>query len=243
MRAHELPDGIAMSQPADAGAALTTTARATEETHATAWAALAAGGLASFVVLTLIVAMRLTIPFDQPLLDAAHGLSQFRAFWQGLSDAANLPLIAIGVAIVVTLLVRHQAREAGLVVLVLVAVTAGSEAVKELVARPRPPGFDTSIPGVVYSYPSGHVLEAVTIFGIIAILLWRSRLPRIVRTAVPVLSAGFVVLVAIARVAIDAHYPSDVLAGLAGGLGCLGLFGWSSQEIERRNAGHAREMA
>jgi len=207
------------------------------------WAALAAGGLAGFALLTWIVASRMIIGFDQPLLDAARGLGPYRALWQGLSDAANLPLIAIGVGIVLTLLVRHQARRAGLVVLVLAAVTAGSEAVKELVARPRPPGFDTSIPGVVYSYPSGHVLEAVTIFGMISILLWRSRLPASVRIVIPVVSAAFVVLVAVARVAINAHYPSDVLAGLAGGLGCLGLFGWSSQALARRPTGHSRELA
>ena len=86
-------------------------------------------------------------------------------------------MIAIGVGLVVWLFVKRQRREAELVILILAAITAGSEAIKQLVARPRPPGSDTVVPGVVYSYPSGHVLEAVAIFGIIAILLWRSSRP------------------------------------------------------------------
>ena len=155
----------------------------------------------------------------------------------------NLPLIAIGLGIVVWLFLTRRGREAVLVILVLAAVTAGSEAVKELVARPRPPGFDTSIPGVVYSYPSGHVLEVLTILGIIATLLWRSSLPRPVRIAVPILFALIVVMVAVARVAVNAHYPSDVLAGFLGGLGCLGLFGRLSQVVVDRRSAESRAAA
>ena len=195
------------------------------------WAILATAGLGGFAVLSWLVASRTPIYFDQPLLEAARNLGAYMALWQGLSDAANLPLIAIGVGIVVALFLAHRRREAVLVVLVLAAVTAGSEGVKELVARPRPPGFDTSIPGVVYSYPSGHVLEALTIYGIIAILAWRSSLPTPVRVALPILFAVIVILVAVARVAVNAHYPSDVLAGFLGGLGCLGLFGLLSQAV------------
>ena len=200
-------------------------------------------GLGGFAILTWIVASRMPIFFDQPLLDAAHNLAGYMPLWQGLSDAANLPLIAIGLGIVAWLLLAHRRREAVLVILVLAAVTAGSEAVKELVARPRPPGFDTSIPGVVYSYPSGHVLEVLTILGIIAILLWRSSLPRPVRIAVPILFALIVVMVAVARVAVNAHYPSDVLAGFLGGLGCLGLFGRLSQAVVDRPSAESRAAA
>ena len=207
------------------------------------WAALAGIGLGGFAILTWIVASRMPIFFDQPLLDAAHNLAGYMPLWQGLSDAANLPLIAIGLGIVAWLLLAHRRREAVLVILVLAAVTAGSEAVKELVARPRPPGFETSIPGVVYSYPSGHVLEVLTISGIIAILLWRSALPRPIRIAVPILFALIVVMVAVARVAVNAHYPSDVLAGFLGGLGCLGLFGRLSQVVVDRPSAESRAAA
>ena len=172
--------------------------------------------------------------FDQPLLDAGRGLGQYMAAWQGLSDSANFPLIAIGVGIVAWLLWTRQRLEAVLVILVLAAVTAGSEAVKQTVARPRPPGFDSSVIGVVYSYPSGHVLEAVTIYGIISVLVWRSGLPRIVRLLVPVVFAIIVVFVGVARVAVGAHYPSDVLAGLFGGIGVVALFALLTSLIASR---------
>jgi undecaprenyl-diphosphatase len=199
----------------------------------TAWLCIGLIGLVGFVALTLIVASRGVIPFDVQLLDYARTYRAYNDAWNLLSNAANLPLIAIGFGLVVWLFVKHRRREGILVVLILTAVTAGSEAIKQLVARPRPPGSDTVVPGVIYSYPSGHVLEAVTIFGIIAILLWRSSQPLWLRAGFAILVAVFVALVAIARVAIDAHYPSDVLAGFLAGMGVLGIFAVLSWDADR----------
>jgi membrane-associated phospholipid phosphatase len=111
------------------------------------------------------------------------------------------------------------------VALVLIAVTAGSEGVKQLVARPRPEGTDPNIPGVVYSYPSGHVLEALTIFGIIASHVVRSRASRLVAILVVVAVLVDAVLVGLSRVVLNAHYPSDAVASFIGGLGVLGVYG------------------
>ena len=189
-----------------------------------AWGITALVGFSGFILLTWLVASKTVIPFDQPLLALGRSWDPYAGLWNLLSNAANLPLIGIGVGMVLWLLVNHRRREAVLVILVLAAVTAGSEAVKQLVARPRPPGSDTVVPGVVYSFPSGHVLEAITIFGIIAILLWRSSLSARVKRAVVIAVSIFVALVAAARVALNAHYPSDVLAGFLAGVGVLAVF-------------------
>jgi membrane-associated phospholipid phosphatase len=195
---------------------------------------LALAGLGGFALVTWLVVQQSVLGLDRPLLDTARGLSPYMPAWQGLSDSANYPLIVIGVGLVLFLLVAKRRSEAVLVMIALAAVTAGSEAVKQLVARPRPPGFDNPVIGVVYSYPSGHVLEATVIYGIISVLLWRSSLPKVVRVAVPIASAVLVALVAVARVAAGAHYPSDVLAGLLGGIGAVALFAWVSGIIRRR---------
>jgi undecaprenyl-diphosphatase len=200
------------------------------------WPFLAAIGLGGFALMTWAVASKVVFPFDQPLLDAASGLGQYMVAWRDLSDSANIPLIVIGVAIVAFLLFTKKRAEAFVVIAVLAAATAGSEAVKQLVARPRPPGFTNDAAGIVYSFPSGHVLEAVTIYGIIAVLLWRSSLPTIVRVALPILFSVLIVFVAIARVAVSAHYPSDVLAGFLAGLGCLALFAIVTGMLARRRA-------
>lgn len=190
-----------------------------------AWLLVAVLGLAGFVLLTAIVMSKVTIPFDQPVLAFAQGLG-WTGVWQALSDSANLPLIVIGLGIVIWLFATKRRREAVIVLFMLAAVTIGSEGVKELVARPRPLGTDPKIPGVVYSFPSGHVLEALTILGIITIRGWRSSRPRAVRLTLVIVVIVWVLLVGLARMALSEHYPSDVLAGLLGGSGTLGVYGW-----------------
>ena len=243
------PRGLT-EQPATIGAAghdrQTTDGRAADHNDIrtlVAWYVIAVAGLLGFVAMTLFIAGKGVFPFDGPLLERARSYNTYNDAWNLLSNAAYLPLIAIGVGLVVWLIVKHQKREAILTILILTAITAGSEAIKQLVARPRPPGSDTVVPGVVYSYPSGHVLEATAVIGIIAILLWRSSQPLWLRAGFAIAVAVFVAAVAVARVAINAHYPSDVLAGLLAGIGVLGLFAvltWDHRDRDARQSDEGR---
>jgi membrane-associated phospholipid phosphatase len=215
-----------------------------EGTTGAAWLVLLLVGIAGFVALTYIVASRIPIVFDAPLLAMARAWGAWSVAWRDLSESANIPLVVIGLGMVAWLFFTKRRREALVVLVLLIAVTAGSEGVKQLVARPRPSGTDPNIPGVVYSFPSGHELEVLTIWGIIAIRCWRNLKNAIVKYAIVLLVTVEVILVAVARVALSAHYPSDVLAGFFGGLAALGAYGWltrpggfadSSPEPERRN--------
>jgi undecaprenyl-diphosphatase len=200
------------------------------------WVVIAVVGLVGFAIVTGIVATGVTIPFDRPLLDALRGLGQYMEVWRDVSASANLPLIAIGVGIVAWLAWRHQFAEAAIVVGLLAVITAGSELVKQVIARPRPPGFVNGELGVVYSYPSGHILEATVIYGIIAVLIWRSTLPRPVRFIIPIVFAAILALIAVSRVAVGAHYPSDVLGGFLAGIGFLALFVIATELLRRHEA-------
>lgn len=91
--------------------------------------------------------------------------------------------------------------------------------IKRLIGRARPYSWETGGPfeflpfdfRVEYaSLPSGHGTTAFATAVAIAALFPRLRIPMLV----------LAVLVAISRVALSAHYPSDVIAG-----GCLGAFG------------------
>jgi undecaprenyl-diphosphatase len=81
----------------------------------------------------------------------------------------------------------------------------------------------------VYSYPSGHSFEDVMIMGMIALKLWRRSAARWIPWVFTILAIVMIIFVCIARVALAVHYPSDMLAGLLGGLTALGLYGWWSR--------------
>jgi membrane-associated phospholipid phosphatase len=217
--ARQTPFGVASSSGVDIGHD-----DAGHRAATIGWSILAVLGLGGFVVLTVLLAMHQTIPFDAPLMELARPYRVDRYAWNVVSESANFPLVAIGLGIVALLFLAHRRRDAVLVFLVLAAATAGSEGVKQLVHRERPPESDTVVPGVVYSYPSGHTLEFLTIFGILTLLAWRSGVDRWIKVVMLVFTILFTVAVAVARVSINAHYPSDVLGGLLAGLGIVGVF-------------------
>jgi len=192
---------------------------------AVAWALLAILGLVGFVLMTVMTYDHIAWPFDASILSQARQWVGDGTVWRVISESANIPLIVIGIGLVVVLFATHHRREAVMAAILLIAVTAGSEAVKQLVARPRPEGTDPNIPGVVYSFPSGHVLEALTIFGIIAIQLARTHASRVLVVLFAIAVVAEALLVGLSRIVLNAHYPSDALASLFAGAGVLGIYG------------------
>jgi len=181
---------------------------------------------AGFVALTAALLNHIVFSFDQPILSLVRQLDGWPIVWQVVSQSANFPLIAIGVGLIVWLVWKHHYREAIVVVLMLVAVTAGSEGVKQLTARARPAGNGDGIPGVVYSYPSGHILECLTILGAVAIRFWRTSEHRRLRILLVIAVLLEVILVGIGRMALNEHYPTDILGGLFAAIAALSLYAW-----------------
>jgi membrane-associated phospholipid phosphatase len=103
-----------------------------------------------------------------------------------------------------------EARARWWIWLALMLVAPIAEAsLKALIGRPRP--FDPS-----FGFPSGHATAAAAYFGAV-IYLAGSLKPR-ARTLVRVLAAIAIVLVGLSRVMLRAHWPSDVIGGIALGL-------------------------
>lgn len=104
---------------------------------------------------------------------------------------------------------------------------------KAMYQRPRPQlsGGELEILGrrfdypTSYSFPSGHAITAVVVFGTLAYLV--VRLEPTVRTRRLTLVAAALVIVVIgaSRVYLGVHYPSDVLAGYLAG------FIWSTSAV------------
>ena len=65
------------------------------------------------------------------------------------------------------------------------------------------------------SFPSGHLIRTSVVVASLALVLWHTRR----RNALIVAGGALLVLTAISRVYLGAHYPTDVLAGIAVGVG------------------------
>jgi undecaprenyl-diphosphatase len=92
-------------------------------------------------------------------------------------------------------------------------------------SRPRPDFIadGMAVPPALHSFPSGHVLQSVTVYGLLAWCWARASGSALERAAAWLLAAAAVALVAASRLRLGAHWPSDVAAGIAIGLVWLGV--------------------
>ncbi|HSR04484.1 MAG TPA: phosphatase PAP2 family protein [Proteiniclasticum sp.] len=83
------------------------------------------------------------------------------------------------------------------------------------------PSINAQIDAVGYSFPSGHAMGSIILYGFIIYLIIRSELSRAVKGSLSAVLIFLASLIAFSRVYLSAHYPSDVVAGQAGGLAWL----------------------
>lgn len=90
-------------------------------------------------------------------------------------------------------------------------------------------GFNRERPSVVegidavhsLSFPSGHAMSSMAVYGCVAYLVGRLEPKPVLKHLVWGFSAALILLIGISRMYLGVHYPSDVVAGFLGGLAWL----------------------
>jgi undecaprenyl-diphosphatase len=93
------------------------------------------------------------------------------------------------------------------------------------VSRVRPHGVSPRLTAAGgFAYPSADAMMAVLVFGLGAYMLSRTVRSPWIRATMLITAAAFIVVAAVARVYLGAHWPSDVLGGVLAGIACAGFF-------------------
>jgi undecaprenyl-diphosphatase len=200
-------------------------------------------GLAMSMLVTLIMAKiheETAQPFlehvDQYLLQAIHAHNTpartrlaFSLTFIG-SPSALVPGVLIAAAV---LWVRRLRRDA-----VLLIVAIGGAALIDTILKLHFRRIRPNVPWALvrehsFSFPSGHSVGAVVLYGTITYLVW-SHLHDITQRAAVIACALLLIAgIGLSRVYIGVHYPTDVAAGyLVGLLWLLTLIG--ANEYVRR---------
>lgn len=88
-----------------------------------------------------------------------------------------------------------------------------SDFLKNAFRRPRPE-YWRLIHEWSYAYPSGHAMFALLVYGLWAWFVWNSDLPRPIRRILTPLLVLWALAVLWSRLALGAHYVTDLLGGL-----------------------------
>lgn len=204
----------------------------TARTHRGLLAATAVTALAVFALMWLGYAQNWAwlAAADHAALDPLHRFGAAHPGWVRAWDVyctvlgpTGLRLVCL--VVIVVAVIRRWFRTAVFLVLTVELSGVLTEAVKAIVARPRPPG--ALVDAYSTSFPSGHALGLMVIVpAALAVLL------PVLRPAARgwAIAAGVVVIVTIGvgRVVLNVHHPSDVVAGWALGyayvVACLLLY-------------------
>ena len=96
-------------------------------------------------------------------------------------------------------------------------------AVKALVARPRPMIGPVVASATGYGFPSAHATQAIAVWAAVAVLAVRSLADQRARGAVAGAAAALIVLIGVSRLYLGVHWATDVVGGWT--LGALWLAG------------------
>lgn len=165
---------------------------------------------AGAVALTLLSAFAhgALLAVDAPVSEALRDESYVPALRAVTRLGSPTPAAAVSFAVAALLWRRCRAFALALPVTVLGGVVA-DVALKTLVDRPRPELAD--IGTALASYPSGHTIQATIVFGLLVPALYLLTGRRWVAGGAVALFVVVTGAVAVSRIGLGAHWPTDVL--------------------------------
>jgi membrane-associated phospholipid phosphatase len=123
----------------------------------------------------------------------------------------------IGVAVGLFFLWRVQRLHLTIWIVALLGGLLLNNALKLVFQRARPEFADPFVIETQYSFPSGHAMLALILFGLIAYFGWHVLRDWRLRITAVFVAVIIVVVIGISRMTLGVHYLSDVLAGFAAG--------------------------
>ncbi|MDM5335863.1 phosphatase PAP2 family protein [Fictibacillus enclensis] len=190
---------------------------------------------AGFSLLAFLVMSNAVFPADMAIISFVQGFESplFTTVMRFFTFIGSFPVV-LGISVLILLLLfKLYKQKAELIVFMIVLVGSPlfNELLKRFFHRVRPE-YHRLIDIGGFSFPSGHSMNAFSLYGILAFLLWRHIRSRAGRTALVLFSVFMILLIGLSRIYLGVHYPSDVLGGYTAS-GCwVAVVIWSFQKYK-----------
>ncbi len=192
---------------------------------------------AAFAGITVFVTM-------QPVNNLDNNIAAFIQGWESDSltpimkfftvlGSTKVSILIAAVVLGVLYLIYRKLSEPILFAAALGGAAAMNVLFKQIFSRPRPE-VHRLIEETGFSYPSGHTMGAMALYGAIAFLLWRHADKVWKRTLIIIGTIILVIMIAVSRIYLGVHYPSDITGGiLASGIWLsivIGIYQWMQEK-------------
>lgn len=153
--------------------------------------------------------------------------------WIPAIVGGTIGMIVVGVLLIALFLWRRRRWDAATLAIAMIAVVAIGATMAAVIGRTRP--ADSLAESMATSFPSGHTAVATTVVVVLALLLRRGYIWA--------LGAVWVLAMMGSRTYLQAHWLSDVVAGMLEGI-AVATFVWVAIEAARdRHAARATDIS
>ncbi|MEH7073224.1 phosphatase PAP2 family protein [Neobacillus drentensis] len=169
-----------------------------------------------FSLISLFISDQKIIHFDRVIIDKIQGqettiLTKVMKIFTFIGSAPFVIVLSLFMLFFLYNVLNHRVE-----LILFVAAIAGSAILnailKNLFQRVRP-DLHRLINVEGYSFPSGHAMNAFTVYSIISFLLWRHISNRLGRMTLIIVSSVMILAIGISRIYLGVHYPSDIIGG------------------------------
>lgn len=170
----------------------------------------------TFIIITYFVLNDGFLGFDQILMTKIKSIeTDYLTFIMKVFSfiGSTRPVIFISFILLLIIYKLYKKRqEVLLYLIVLIGSTIINQLTKFLIKRERP--ISELMMETGFSYPSGHTMGAVSLYGIITFLLWRHVRTSSRRTVLILFSIVMIMTIGFSRIYLNVHYPSDIVGAL-----------------------------
>ena len=168
--------------------------------------------LVLFIIVMILVITNNMTTFDDNIYNFLMGLRSngMDTFMKAITQFGNtIPVIIIILTIMIILTSRKDIFLIGFNTIITVGL---NQLLKHIICRPRPNHF-RMITEHGYSFPSGHSMISICLYGLLIYLLNKRIKNKLLKVILNILLIMLILGIGISRIYVGVHYPSDVLGG------------------------------
>lgn len=179
--------------------------------------------LAIFITLGILVLTKNDIYIDSIVYNfiSKYISNNLTIIFKSLTNIASTLIVIL--IIIFTFLFFKNKKYGIYISLNLLIITILQFVLKAIFSRTRPIDINL-IEETGYSYPSGHSLTAMALYGFIIYLIYTSKLNKKSKTIYITLFSSFIFVVGLSRIYLGVHFFTDVVGGFSFALGYLIIY-------------------
>lgn len=169
-----------------------------------------------FIVWTVLVKMNLLVEFDKffyKLITSSMNDTLTTIFKTITFFGSTVFMVIFAIILFIFFILKKKNIISYLTSSCLIISTILNNVIKIIIRRSRPDVIKL-VHETSFSYPSGHTMASVSIYGIIIYLLLKSNLSKTIKYIGTISLSLLIVLIGISRIYLGAHFMSDIIGAI-----------------------------